>query len=199
MSSRALHREMSGFDHEEGQLRSRPEGPFFLCSTDETVNTGFSDQDTDDAGTSAQLTAPLSTDNVETSTQSQNPAPDHSAAKSNVVNWQDYTDDPMLHVLYVDLSSGTEQVRVYMKDVIHSTSPFTTEINQRKPLYRHVRELAMDPEALSHDMLLASLETVQQEINERKGSGLINFEEFDSYFRFGRMGFLGSWMDWVSI
>jgi hypothetical protein len=202
MSSRALHREMSGFDHEEGQLRSRPGGPFFLCSTDEAMSTGFSDQDTvvqDDTGTSAQLTAPLSTDNVETSTQSQNPASEHPAAKSNVVNWQDYTDDPMLHVIYVDSSSGTEQVRVYMKDVVHSTSPFTTEINQRKPLYRHVRELAMDPKALSHEMLLASLETVQQEINERKGSGLINFEEFDSYFRFGRMGFLGSWMDWVSI
>jgi hypothetical protein len=47
--------------------------------------------------------------------------------------------------------------------------------------------------------MLASLEAVEQEINERKGSGLINFEEFAEHMRQGRLGFLQAWMEWVSM
>jgi hypothetical protein len=86
-----------------------------------------------------------------------------------------------------------------VRPVIHSTNPFDPGRDQLRPLYRHVRELAMDPTAESHYILLASLEAVQQEIRERKGSGMINLEEFGEHMQDNNLRFLESWMEWVSI
>ncbi|KAF1913920.1 hypothetical protein BDU57DRAFT_521021 [Ampelomyces quisqualis] len=204
MSSCAIDRDISSFQPEGGQLKSRPGGPFFACTAFKLANINFSDQETavqNDVSAPTHSTAPVSSDNIEpttvqpTTTSSQDP----SSEEYNVANWRNYTDNPMIHVLHVDSTSGIEQLRFYMKSITHSSSPYYPEIDQRKPLYRHVRELAMDPSALSHDILLASLETVQQEIQERKGSGLINFDEFDIHMQDVRMRFLESWMEWVSI
>jgi Ca2+-binding EF-hand superfamily protein len=204
MSSCAIDRDISSFNSGDGQLKSHPGGPFFACTAFKLAIPDFSDQETvvqNNVGASNRSTAPVSSDNVNTMTvePTTTSSQDHPSEEYTVVNWRNYTENPMLHVLHVDSTSGVEQLRFYMKRITHSSNPFHTEIDQRKPLYRHVRELAMDPNALSHDILLASLETVQQEIQERKGSGLINFDEFDAHMRDGQMRFLESWMEWVSI
>jgi hypothetical protein len=57
----------------------------------------------------------------------------------------------------------------------------------------------MKTSANSHHILLASLDSVQREINERKGSGLISFTDFEAHIEQGRMRFLESIFEWVSI
>jgi hypothetical protein len=115
------------------------------------------------------------------------------------VNWRDYTDNAMYYIVEIVTSEGISQVRALTRPITHSSNIFDPEFDQLRPLHRHIRENAMDPTSPSHLTLLASLETVQQEIRERGGSGLINFEEFDEHMREGKLRFLESWMEWVSI
>ena len=52
---------------------------------------------------------------------------------------------------------------------------------------------------LMYIRLLASCEAVEQESRERRGDGLLSFGEFEEVLRDGRLRFLESWMDWVSL
>lgn len=54
------------------------------------------------------------------------------------------------------------------------------------------------PDSHLRDVALARLEAADRELNKRKGSGLVSFEEFERAAREGRMRFLEAWMDWVS-
>jgi len=76
---------------------------------------------------------------------------------------------------------------------------YHAETGQLKPLHRLIRQMAMDPNSPLHLIMLASLDAVEQEISERKGSGLISFDEFLEHMREGRLRFLEAWMDWVSM
>ena len=116
-----------------------------------------------------------------------------------MINWRSFTDNPDIHFLSWDSSSGVEMLCSLSRPITHATSPFELEMNPLKLLQRHIRRSAMNPESPLHIMMLASLQIVEQEISERKGSGLISFNEFAEHMREGKYRFLGSWMEWVSI
>ncbi len=115
------------------------------------------------------------------------------------VKYRSYTHDPTIHLLFVDSSSGVDVLRSSPRPVTHSNNPYQPELDPLKPLVRYVRQLAMEPSSRLHPTMLASLETVEQEISDRKGSGLVSFDEFAEHMREGRLRFLESWMEWVSI
>ncbi|KAF1938658.1 EF-hand [Clathrospora elynae] len=127
------------------------------------------------------------------------PHPEHPTEQLPIVNWLSYTDNPVEHFLSIDSSSGLDVVCSTSRPVSHSTDIYHHEMNPVKPLQRYIRQIAMDPKSPLHLIMLASLETLEQEIKERKGSGLISFDEFAEHMRQGRLRFLESWMEWVSI
>ena len=47
--------------------------------------------------------------------------------------------------------------------------------------------------------MLASCEAVEAESRVRRGDGLLSFDEFEEVLKDGRLRFLESWMDWVSL
>lgn len=165
---------------EDSPLRSSSAGPFFVCTSPENESHSPETEQVEESENTVPLT--------------KSPLPDW-----KLVNWRDYTDNPMIHAVQIHTSNGTSYLRASTKPIIHSSHSFEPAFDQLRPLHRHVRELAMDPTSESHLILLASLEAVQQEIRERGGSGLINFDEFDELMREGNLRFLESWMEWVSI
>jgi Ca2+-binding EF-hand superfamily protein len=87
--------------------------------------------------------------------------------------------------------------------------PFTQRLCTRRgnslftlsmePLSRLIRHEALNNASSPlHLPFLASLESVEREISERKGSGLLDYEEFESHAKMTRLRVLESWMDWVS-
>jgi Ca2+-binding EF-hand superfamily protein len=115
------------------------------------------------------------------------------------VNWRSYTNNPSYHHLSITQVDGRDTIRCSSNAIIHSTDPYHPETNQFKPLQRQLRQAAMQPDSPLHLIMLASLETVEQEISERKGSGLISFDEFVEHMREGKLRFLESWLEWISI
>jgi Ca2+-binding EF-hand superfamily protein len=190
---------------DEDQLMSDPKGPFFVCTSPNMESFSSTDQEDmvrEDSVTTVQVdpSSSLSLNNIEVlEDQPPESSQDDLSKEYSIANWRNYTDNPLLHILRIDSRSGTEQLRASAKPVIHSANPFHPGLDQLRPLYRHVRELAMDPTSPSHHIFLASLEAVQQEIHERKGSGMINLEEFDEHMQDNNLRFLESWMEWVSI
>jgi hypothetical protein len=133
---------------------------------------------------------PASIDQAATSTD------DNQKTEDGTIKWDEYKDEPVINLLEIDSSN---QMQTASRTVIHFRNLYGAGNDQLKPLHRHVRQLAMNPESTSHYIMLASLEAMQREIDERKGSGLINFEEFEVHMQNDKLGFLGSWMEWVSI
>lgn len=125
--------------------------------------------------------------------------PAESDAESPFINWRSYTDNPDMHLLYIDTTNDTEVVRSFRSPFLHSTNSFEPETNPAKPLQRRIRQEAMKPDSRLRLTMLTSLEAVEQEIAQRKGSGMISFDEFLEHMRQGKLGFLESWMAWVSI
>lgn len=76
----------------------------------------------------------------------------------------------------------------------HSQIHYSMEYPAR--LIRH--EALNNPASPLHFPMLASLVHVEREISERKGSGLLNYEEFEAYAQASHIRILESWMDWVS-
>jgi Ca2+-binding EF-hand superfamily protein len=194
----------------EDQLASVPKGPFFAFSIPEIEGTGSTKQETTEDTESASaptITSPASNvlvlrDEPPATADSRSPASspsDERESDAPVPNWRKYTNNPVMHLLYINFDNEIPKLQSAPRPVVHSTNPYQIETNQQRPLIRHVCELAMKPKSDSHNIMLARLEAVQQEINERKGSGLINFEEFDRYMQEGKLKFLESWMEWVSI
>ncbi|CAG5178913.1 uncharacterized protein ALTATR162_LOCUS8938 [Alternaria atra] len=151
-----------------------------------------------DVGETGSL-APEAMNSPEEASQLESSTAHQEAEDPYTINWRWYTDNPEIHYLFIHNSEGVDTFMCARNQINHSTNPHYTETNQLKPLQRSIRQLAMDPRSGLHLIMLASLEAVEQEINERKGSGLINFEEFAEHMRQGRLGFLQAWMEWVSM
>jgi Ca2+-binding EF-hand superfamily protein len=173
-------------------------GPFFACSLHVIDEVATASQETigqNNFPTPSSL--PELVINNDPDGEAQALDPEDRAA--NIAATRDSTRNPAIHFFHIKTENNTGVLRFTRKAVLHSSDRFLSETGVSNALYRRVRELAMNPESKSHDILLASLELVQQEIRERKGGGLINFEEFYEHLREGEMRFLESWMEWVSI
>jgi Ca2+-binding EF-hand superfamily protein len=115
------------------------------------------------------------------------------------VSMRHYDHIPEIHYFRIDSVDDTYKLQVARKEIIHSAHLYQSEVDPIKPLVYHIRRLARDVESPLHNTWLASLEAVEQENDVRKGSGLLNFDEFERHVRDGRLRFLESWMDWVSL
>jgi hypothetical protein len=203
--SHVFHADEFALYPDEDETVSDPKGPFFVrASSNIDTSSSMDHEDTVHEGSAttvqAAASSSLSLSNIEVLEDGPpGPSQDDLNKEYSIANWRNYTDNSMLHILHIDCTDGIEQLRASAKPVIHSTNPFHLGHDQLRPLYRHVRELAMDPTASSHMVFLASLEAVQQEIQERRGSGMINLEEFDEHMQDNNLRFLESWMEWVSI
>lgn len=206
----------------EVHVESTPTGPFFVCSSHGTQTMHITEQEAtgeDNAPTQSSLPelvpinetgvvqqvpevvqqAPEVVQQVPEVVQQFSPPIQEQEHAQHSAATRIYTRGPVMHFFHIEVDGGKEVLEAKSKAVLHSSDPFHPESDQTRPLYRHVRELAMDPSSKSHEILLASLEVVQQEIHERKGGGLITFEEFDEHMRGGKLGFLQSWLEWVNI
>lgn len=200
---------MSFYHEHDGsvQLAADPQGPFFTFMTTETDETSPKNQtevsENSDSAPTISSSNPSGTDALPRDVVPESaptpapatPNPSNSIASINIRN---YTNTPAIGLFSVTTIDGRETLYATTKLVTHSTNPYHPEMYPQKPLERHIRQVAMDPESPLHVTLLASLEAVEQEIGERKGSGLLNFDEFEAHMKEGRLKFLESWMDWVS-
>ncbi|KAF2025615.1 hypothetical protein EK21DRAFT_103811 [Setomelanomma holmii] len=183
-------------------IRSQSESPCFVYYDPQLIFNKNSDE------TVLEANAPSTSQGLATSQSvievqlliDQPPVPTEDIVRDDHdAKWLKYKNDSVMHALSVRTSEQNELIEILPQKVTHSDNPYHIGLDQSKPLYQKVRELAMDPASESHAVLLASLEAVQQENYKRKGNGLINFEEFDEHMREGKLRFLESWMEWVSI
>ncbi|KAF1834162.1 EF-hand, partial [Decorospora gaudefroyi] len=120
-------------------------------------------------------------------------------------HWRSYTDSPVIHRLHISHVEGVDTIQydsdpIDQAEIAYAWVPELDEgINPVKSLHRRIRQLALHPQSPLHLIMLASLETIEQEIRKRKGSGLIGFEEFLEHVKTGQFRFLESWMEWVSM
>jgi hypothetical protein len=127
------------------------------------------------------------------------PTPVSASDEDDEVNMRNYDNNPEIHYFHIETVNDTYKLQVARKEIIHSAHLYQSETDPIKPLVYHIRRLARDAESPLHDTWLASLEAVEQENDVRKGSGLLSFDEFEGHMRDGRLRFLESWMDWVSL
>ncbi|KAF1841755.1 uncharacterized protein K460DRAFT_369759 [Cucurbitaria berberidis CBS 394.84] len=214
-SSVSGNEEMAVYHNPEGieHIASDPQGPFFVFTVPEIKPSNPEEPgepEEEDNGSGSALAPPpphpvlltpaeepAPSDEPSSSTIS--PRQEHLTSQSPVINWRSYTHNLSIYLLFVDTKSGVDVLRSSSRPVTHSTNPYQPETDPHKPLVRHIRQLAMESNSRLHITMLASLETVEQEMNDRKGGGLISFDEFAEPMRQGRLRFLESWMDWVSI
>jgi Ca2+-binding EF-hand superfamily protein len=152
------------------------------------------DQAADEAATPSSPPPDQSTADVRTST----PNSDEFSVK-HVIDWSQYKNSPAIHALYISSENGVNVLHSLSRPAIDSSHNLDPDADLAKVLIRSLRQDAMSPKNALHDTLLASLDVAQQEINDRKGSGLINFHEFAEFMKDSRFRFLDSWMTWVSI
>lgn len=113
-----------------------------------------------------------------------------------------YRDNPWLHrFALVATTEGRSTVHVGRRHIVHTTNPYAInpEPDQTAALISNLRRSAKRPESHLYTRLLASCEAVEQESRRRKGDGLLSFPEFEDVLKDGRLRFLESWMDWVSL
>ena len=127
------------------------------------------------------------------------PTPDSAAGEDDETNVRNHGNNPEIHYFRIETVNDTHKLQVARKEIIHSAHLYQSETDPIKPLVYHIRRLARDAESPLHDTWLASLEAVEQESDVRKGSGLLSFDEFEVHMKDGRLRFLESWMDWVSL
>ena len=112
------------------------------------------------------------------------------------------TNTPWLQTLTLTTSPDGKQTISYMRcHVAHTQNLYaiTPEPDQTAALIANLRRSAKNPESPLYIRLLASCEAVEQESRKRKGDGLLSFDEFEEVLKDGRLRFLESWMDWVSL
>jgi hypothetical protein len=113
-----------------------------------------------------------------------------------------YTDTPWLqHFTLVTCPERPQTVQTGRRHVVHTTNLYAIqpEPDQTGALIANLRRSAKNPNSPLYTRLLASCEAVEQESRRRKGDGLLSFEEFEKVLEDGRLRFLESWMDWVSL
>ncbi|KAF2632853.1 hypothetical protein BU25DRAFT_329827 [Macroventuria anomochaeta] len=112
------------------------------------------------------------------------------------------TNTPWLQTLCLSTSpSGTQTMSYTRRHVAHVQNPYAIapEPDQTAALIANLRRSAKNPESPLYIRLLASCEAVEQESRRRRGDGLLSFDEFEEVLKDGRLRFLESWMDWVSL
>lgn len=113
------------------------------------------------------------------------------------------TDIPWVQTLSLHTSPDGKQTLSYTRrHVAHTQSLYAIapEPDQTAALISNLRSnIKGNPEHALYIRLLASCEAVEQESRERRGDGLLSFDEFEEVLKNGRLRFLESWMDWVSL
>ncbi|KAF2856821.1 hypothetical protein T440DRAFT_463043 [Plenodomus tracheiphilus IPT5] len=197
---------------------SAPEGPFFVYTDPNTTiadseghadaegETIVPDPPTDPADATIQPSAFISESNpIELPTQQFEHIPpeirEKALSQRSSLYWRSFTNDPDMHRFSISsINSTTAILNVNSKPASHSLyTPYNPALDPFKPVVRRIRQRAMDPSSKLHITMLASLQLVEKEISERKGSGLIASEEFAVFMREGKLRFLEGWMEWVSI
>lgn len=113
-----------------------------------------------------------------------------------------FTNTPWLQTLTLTTSPDGKQTLSYStRHVAHTQNLYaiTPEPDQTAALIANLRRSAAKPDSPFYTRLLASCEAVEQESRKRSGDGLLSFDEFEEVLRDGRLRFLESWMDWVSL
>ncbi|KAJ4286273.1 hypothetical protein N0V90_013307 [Kalmusia sp. IMI 367209] len=107
------------------------------------------------------------------------------------------TSQPIMHILSINSTTYTlhDETRLLNHHPSFNASAPQHDETFHEALIYHAYEVA---DSHLRPVALARLEAVQREINERRGSGLVSFEEFERAAREGKMRFLEAWMDWVS-
>jgi hypothetical protein len=208
------------FADDDGKIRIGPRGPFFvsvrhgpeeessskeeqgedLTTASSTPPTGTSPPDneshTSSSASSALPPAPTPSRNLSEE------APSTSETPSPRTKSSQFTNTPWLQSLSLHTSpSGVQSLSYTRRHVAHSTNLYAIapEPDQTAALMANIRHSAKNPESPLYIKLLASCEAVEQQIRERKGSGLLSFDEFEAAMRNGKLRFLESWMDWLSV
>ncbi|KAF2703918.1 hypothetical protein K504DRAFT_462996 [Pleomassaria siparia CBS 279.74] len=182
---------------------TRPDGPFFIAQAQETDDSSFEEEEVSTIPaltTIAPVIHPgnvpssfdLPTQDAHSSTpppRSPSPPPPAPAHEPHT-----HTNDPSIYLFWIDTDTLTLHAE---PQAVSHFMPWEKD-STYKPLERKIRHEAMDPKSPLHITLLASLVTVEREISERKGSGFLDFDEFQETMTDSRLSFLQSWMDWVS-
>jgi hypothetical protein len=125
------------------------------------------------------------------------------ASSSQDIRTPKMTDVPWVQTLSLNTSTDGKQTLSYTRrHVAHTQSLYAIapEPDQTAALISNLRSnIKGNPEHALYLRLLASCEAVEQESRERRGDGLLSFEEFEEVLKNGRLRFLESWMDWVSL
>lgn len=106
----------------------------------------------------------------------------------------EYNNHPRLLSLWID--EGDMSLQIHDHPVSHNM-PWERD-SAYKAFERKLRLEALKKSSPLHVALLASLEVVDAEISERKGSGLLSYAEFEEKMEEGNLRFLEAWMEWVS-
>lgn len=217
----AHEQDLEQFADEEGRIRIGPLGPFFVSVSHSKENPSFDKEHTENP-TTPTATPPSSINFgdseshivVDSSTPPSDvpvtPPPSlatievdpSSSPTSQAIKVPKVTNMPWLQTLTLTTSSSGAQTMSYTRrHVAHFQTEYAIapEPDQAAALAANLRRSARDPGSPLYTRLLASCEAVEQESRERKGNGLLNFEEFEAHLKDGRLRFLESWMDWVSL
>lgn len=168
-------------------------GPIFVVAAQHVCDSKSEDSDrpAHDASTAAQAASQLENHVHPTEPAQPPPLP----VSPPFLSASPVTNNPTMHLLYIDTETLTLHIEARAVDQYpYSFGPETAPV---KALEYMIRREGMHSRSPLHLPFLASLETVEVEIHERKGSGLLNFEEFEAVASEGRLRFLESWMDWV--
>ncbi|KAG9202065.1 hypothetical protein G6514_004733 [Epicoccum nigrum] len=139
----------------------------------------------------------------EDSEASSSSMPPFLASSSQDVRTPKMTDVPWVQTLSLNTSPDGKQTLSYTRrHVAHTQNLYAIapEPDQTAALIANIRSNIKGN--AEHDLyirLLASCEAVEQESLERRGDGLLSFEEFEEVLKNGRLRFLESWMECFSL
>ncbi|KAJ4366661.1 hypothetical protein N0V95_000162 [Ascochyta clinopodiicola] len=216
-----VEQDLEKFADEDGRIRIGPQGPFFVSARDSSEESSNHEGEQVDDLTTPTTTPPLSielrssdgrifvhsstptNDTPTTHTPSQD-VPEEGASSSSpgAVKIPYVINTPWLQILCLNTSpSGVQTISYTRRHVAHLQNPYAIapEPDQTTALTSNIRRNAKNPESPLYTTLLASCEAVDQESRDRKGNGLLSFGEFEEHLKNGKLRFLESWMDWVSV
>lgn len=210
----ADEQDLERFTDEEGRLRIGPAGPFFVSvvhvnervaeeaeqSTTPTATPPAGVERRDSEGHSL-VESPASRSEVAANPSEEDPS-SLGPNSNQAIKIPHLTNTPWLQTLsYTEPTSSSRTLTYTRRHVAHLQNQYAIapEPNQTAALTANLRSSARNPESPLYTRLLASCEAVEQDSRERKGNGLLSFDEFEEHLKDGRLRFLESWMDWVSL
>ncbi|KAF9698953.1 hypothetical protein EKO04_003199 [Ascochyta lentis] len=213
--------DLERFTDEDGRIRIGSHGPFFVSARQSPDEGPSLEEEQAESSTTPTTTPPpgveLSSSETQVIIDSSTPpgdmltasTPSHDASEEGAstsspeaIKVPHVTDTPWLQTLCLNTSpSGDQTISYTRRHVAHLQNSYAIapEPDQIAALTANVRRNAKNPTSPLYTTLLASCEAVEQESRERKGNGLLSFSEFEEHLKDGRLRFLESWMDWVSV